>query len=386
MNMNIGFNEDYLNKNIYTKKITIDSYDRNKKYIPMNDTRSNSNNYQINLDKYPELQKNVIGISLVNAFIPNSEYLINNYNNKFNLFINNNIELIELEIGNYHNNLNTNLEAQLKTNDPTFKINYDIHLNIYTIECDNPFTLLFETGVCTNINEILGVDKLDIESKKNLTTGKYEIKTGHLELHPSKYVDIVVDEIPKIGLIHTTKDENSYILDRVFFDNQYGNYKLHYTNDYDRIYNFFNAIEIKNLTIKLYNDKNKIYDSKYLDNVLTFEFILLKNDLVKKEFKDNLNMEKLFIKYLKEFSLNKTFNDKNNKQLINMFNQNLHSILNKNQSFNEELLVKIQNNKIKNDNEGNQLKDENKDNNSNFNLNNLILIIIIICLLLKIFI
>lgn len=381
--MSIGFNEDYLNKNIYTKKITIDSYDRNKNYIPLNEIRSNSNNYQINLDKFSELQKNIIGISLVNAFIPNSEYLINNYNNKFNLFINNNIELIELEIGNYQNNLNNKLQHELQKHDSNFKVNYDSYLNIYTITSNISFTLLFETGVCTNINEILGFDKVDINSELNLDTSKYEIKTGNLELHSSKYVDIIIDEIPKIGLIYNTKDENSYILDRVFFDNQYGNYKLHYTNDYDRIYNFFNAIEIKNLTIKLYNDKGKIYDSNYLDNVLTFEFILLKNDLFKKEFKDTLNIEKLFIKYLKECSLNKKMNDKNNKELINSFNRNLHFILNKNQLFNEELLLKIQNNKTKDSKIENKLKD---DNNSNFNLNNLILIIIIICLLLKIFI
>ena len=40
--MSVGFNKNFLNKNLYTKKFTFDSYDRDKLFIPNDD----SNNWQ----------------------------------------------------------------------------------------------------------------------------------------------------------------------------------------------------------------------------------------------------------------------------------------------------------------------------------------------------
>ena len=395
--MSIGFNNNYLNKNIYTRKMTIDSFDRNKKYIPNNKIYSDPNNYQINLHKYSELQKNIIGISLISAFIPNSEYLINNNNNKIDILFNNIVYNVELEKGNFDSStgsgsLREHLETALSTQlGVPFTVELDTTTHNFTIKNKtSEFTLLLESGDNCNsyLYETLGLEKKDITS--TISGIEHIITTNHINVHSSKYVDIVIEEIPRIGLISNTKDNENYILDRIYFDNNYGNYKLHYANDYDRIYNFFNAIEIKNLTIKLYNDKNFIYDSNNLDNVISLEFIILKNDLPSNV--NEIKNEMIIIKYLKEIMNDKKKNEKVNKELINTLNKN-------NQSFNKKLIEKLNN--YKNDKQIINLlsdiksKDDNenliKDNQelkttNNFNFNNIILTIIIICLLIKIFI
>ena len=308
--MSIGFNTDYLNKNIYSKKITIDSFDRNKKYIPNNKLYSDPNNYQINLDKYPELQKNIIGITLVSAFIPNSEYLINDNNNKLDILFNNTLKTLELQKGNFDSSTGTeSLKTQLQTALTTqialtFSVELDTTTHNLTIKnSSSEFTLLLETGEnCDSyLYETLGLEKKDIAS--TISGSDHIITTNHINVHSSKYVDIVIEEIPRIGLINNTKNNESYILDRILFNNNYGEYKLHYNNDYDRVYNYFNAIELRNLTIKLYNDKNFIYDSNSLDNVITLEFVILKNELPINidEIKNNLTI----VKYLKEITNDK---------------------------------------------------------------------------------
>lgn len=400
--MSIGFNKDYSNKNIYTKRITIDSFDRNKKYIPNNKSSSDPNNYQINLDKYSELQKNIIGISLISAFIPNSEYLINNNNYKLDILLNNIQQTAELKKGNYDSvdgeeSLRKQLEDALTDIDSFFSVELDTTThNISIKNSSSEFTLLLESGEnCDSyLYETLGLEKKDTASSKIGSTNI--ITTNHINVHSSKYVDIVIEEIPRIGLMNNTKDNESYILERILFNNNYGEYKLHYNNDYDRVYNYFNAIELKNLTIKLYNDKNFIYDSNGLDNVISLEFIILKNELP-----NNINQVKndlVIIKYLKEIMNDKKKNEKANKELINTLNKN-------NQSFNEKLIEKLNNNKnnkhiinllsnIKDSKDNKDSKDtkeeviKNKEEiktTNNFNFNNIILTIIIICLLIKIF-
>lgn len=392
--MSIGFNTDYINKNIYSKKITIDSFDRNKKYIPKNKLYSNPNNYQINLDKYPELQKNIIGISLISAFMPNSEYLINNNNNKLDILFNSTVYNVELEKGNFDSSTGTgSLENALQTAlttqiAGTFSVKLDPTTHNFTIKnTSSEFTLLLETGEnCDSyLYETLGLEKKDVTS--TISGTDHIITTNHINVHSSKYVDIVIEEIPRIGLISNTKDNENYILDRIYFDNNYGNYKLHYANDYDRIYNFFNAIEIKNLTIKLYNDKNFIYDSNNLDNVITLEFIILKNELPTNinEIKNNLTI----VKYFKEIINDKKKNEKINRDFINRINKN-------NESFNKKLIDKLNNNNnnkhiinlLSNIKENKQENNEEKKSKkfNNFNSNSIIVIIITICLLIKIFI
>lgn len=331
--MAVKFNKNFLNKNLYTKKISIDSHDRDRNYIPSYRNTDSPNDYRISLEKFDELRKNIVGISLVSACIPNTEFIINENNNKLDIFINGSLKVVELEPKNYEklSDFSTELETKLKSADPGFTTTPDNDKNIITITNSSfEFTFLLETGNNANCSfqEILGLGYKDIESSSK------SMETGYINIAPNRYVDIVVEDIPRIGLINTTKENENHILERVYLENQYGEYKIHYVNDYDRIYNFFNGIELSNLSIKLLNDKNKIYDSNNVDNVITLEFILLKDNTPDNLYINPSSTDTLLLKYFKAFLIDKKNSDQkmkdymtsinqNNKQLLNAFMKNL---------------------------------------------------------------
>ena len=330
--MSVKFNKNFLNKNLYTKKISIDSHDRDRNYIPSYTDKDSPNDYRISLEKFDELRKNIVGISLVSTCIPNTEFLINKNNNKLDIFINGNLKVVELDIKNYDqlSDFSTDLQTKLQIADPNFNTTFDNDKNSITITNTIEFTFLLETGNNTNcsLQEVLGLGYKDIES-----TSK-SITTSFINLASNRYVDIVIEDIPRIGLINTTKENENNILERVFLDNKYGEYKIHYVNDYDRIYNFFNGIELSNLSIKLLNDKNKIYDSNNVDNVITLEFILLKDNTPDNLYINPSSTDTLLLKYFKAFLIDKKSSDQkmkdymtsinqNNKQLLNVFMKNL---------------------------------------------------------------
>ena len=332
--MSVKFNKNFLNKNLYTKKISIDSHDRDRNYIPSYRDTDSPNDYKISLEKFDELRKNIVGISLVSACIPNTEFIINENNNKLDVLYNGNIYCLKLTPNHYTSisNFATELNIQLTTTIPTggFAASKTSNSNTITITSTNNFTFLFETGNNSNfsIQEVLGFGYKDIESSSNSLT------TGMINIASNRYVDIVIEEIPRIGLINTTKENENHILERVYLENQHGEYKIHYVNDYDRIYNFFNGIELSNLSIKLLNDKNKIYDSNHVDNVITLEFILLKDNTPDNLYINPSSTDTLLLKYFKAFLIDKKSSDQkmkdymtsinqNNKQLLNAFMKNL---------------------------------------------------------------
>ena len=71
----IGFNEIYKNKRTTKIHLAIDSKQRDKTINSKNKTYSDPNDYQIVVNKYKKL-KNVICARVVEAMIPNSEYII----------------------------------------------------------------------------------------------------------------------------------------------------------------------------------------------------------------------------------------------------------------------------------------------------------------------
>ena len=284
--MKVGFNNNFRNKNIITRKITIDSFDRDKSFFSNKKDYSDPNDYKIKLDKYDDIKDKIIGISLISSLIPNSEYTINENNKYLDIIIENELHCIELTPGVYdfddesENSFSSELEEKLnsivdKSTNP-FTVQINTKTTKINIKNDNlEFTILFDTGI-NNENtfyDIIGFNKKDYESINKELTSDF-----HILLHPTKYVDIVIDELPNISTMYNFKDKNDLILDRIYFDNDHGTYKSYHVNEHDRIYNFFNGIELKYLSIKLFNDKGQIFDSNGLDNVITLELIMLKDD------------------------------------------------------------------------------------------------------------
>lgn len=393
--MSVGFNNNFKNKNIITRKITIDSFDRDKNFLSKDKKYSDSNDYKIKLDKYDDIKDKIIGISLISALVPNSEYVINENNKYLDIIIDTELYCIKLTPGIYEldddsdesfsNELETKLNAEVES-DKQFTVKINIKTNKLKITNENvEFSILFETGKNNDktFYDIIGFGKKDYES-----INKELISDFHILLHPTKYVDIVIDELPNISTMYNFKDKNDLILDRIYFDNEYGTYKSHYVYDYDRIYNFFNGIELKYLSIKLFNDKGQIYDSNGLDNVITLELIMLKDDSPSNQY---INPSE-FNKYLKEIVNDKKITDKKNKEFMNYINRS-------NQDFNEKIIKKISNinskefielfSNLKNDIHNLSNKkfdmDLNKKTETTFNLNTIIFVIIILLLLLKIF-
>lgn len=83
--------------------LVIDSRDRNTKLFP------NSNKYIYNLiDTY----KNVTEIELINAYIPDSQTIVNKSNNRIDITYNNVKKILFLNIGNYINDGNNDKEGE----------------------------------------------------------------------------------------------------------------------------------------------------------------------------------------------------------------------------------------------------------------------------------
>ena len=184
---------------------------------------------------------------MVSACIPNTEFIINENNNKLDVLYNGDIYCLKLTPNHYTSisNFATELETQLQTISTipvkSFTAAKQSNSNKIDIKSNTSidFTFLFETGNNSNssIQEVLGFGYKDIESND------YILNTGIINIASNRYVDIVIEEIPRIGLINTTKENENHILERVYLENQHGEYKIHYVNDYDRIYNYYKDLK-----------------------------------------------------------------------------------------------------------------------------------------------
>ena len=187
-----------------------------------------SNDYKIKLDKYDDINDKIIGISLISALIPNSEYTINENNKYLDIIIGDELYCIELTPGVYDfdddSDISFSDELASKLNEKVSGTPFTVTISTKTnkIEISNSvdsFTILFGTGI-NNENtfyDIIGFEKKDYESIDNKLISDF-----HIILHPTKYVDIVIDELPNISTMYNFKEKNDLILDRIYFDNNYG--------------------------------------------------------------------------------------------------------------------------------------------------------------------
>mgnify|MGYP001210245476 CR=1 FL=1 len=279
-------NDVYKNKRIMKVHLAIDSRDRNKKINSNNKTYSDPNDYQITINKYKTF-RNVISVRLIEAMIPNSQFLINNNNKYLDIIlptasIETNVELIP---GNYTaSSLGSHIAIQLNAAlaDVGIAGTFTVALNSTTtykttISHDTTdFTLLFETGLNANcsIAHVLGFEKEDVTSSSNTIDSVYAY-----HINSSKYVDLKIDEIPDIGTtIDIKEDVQNQILKRIPLDVDFGREQYYRANDLDRLYNYFNPIELSKLNIKILSDNGKIYDSNRIDNYFILELLMLQDE------------------------------------------------------------------------------------------------------------
>ena len=366
----IGYDEIYNNKRIMKTNIAIDSKERNKKINSKNKDYSDPNDYQIVINKYRKF-RNVISARIIEVMIPNTEFIVNNSNKYLDIYFNNEINL-EIPVGNYSF---SSLAAQIQTIiNASSLTGFTVTLNNSnsfktTIENTTPtsFTLLFQTGknADCNIGELLGYDKIDqesiLESLKHTAVSDYSY-----HLNSTKYVDIKIDEIPDIGTTIDVKENiKNQILKRVPLDVDFGKEK--YCQFDDKNYNYFTPIELSKLTIQIFNDKGKLYDSNRIDNYFILQLVMLQdkapdnvgfnsipNNIENKNQPVIINKKKSDLNKFDELGLKEDFqnnelNKINNDELNN--NELINNELNNNKSTN--IINLLENNNESNNNESN---------------------------------
>jgi len=276
---NIGFSEIYKNKRILKKHITVDSKERNKDIHSKNKSYSDPNDYVMSIDKYNRF-KNVVSVRIIEAMIPNSQYVINENNKWLDIILPGGTTEtnIELTPGNYSfSSLGAHLVTILGNAGHVFTVVLDnTATRNTTITAASKFTLLFKTGqnAKCSIANVLGFKREDKESIANIAVSDYAY-----HLNNSKYVDIQIDEIPDIGnTLDIKQDETRQILKRIPIDVDFGQEKFYFVTDSDRSYNYFTPIELSKLTIKFYNDLGYIYDSNRIDNYIILEISMLQDE------------------------------------------------------------------------------------------------------------
>ena len=380
----IGYEDIYSNKRIMKTNIAIDSKERDKKINSKNKDYSDPNDYQIVINKYKKF-RNVISARIVEVMIPNTEYIVNNNNKYLDIYYNSNEINLEIPVGNYSF---SSLAAKIQNTMTSYQDSSSSNpLSGFTVTLNNSnsfkttiennsndiFTLLFQTGknADCSIGELLGYDKIDQESisdgAKTTAVSDYSY-----HLNSTKYVDIKIDEIPDIGTTIDVKENiKNQILKRVPLDVDFGKEK--YCQFDDKNYNFFTPIELSKLTIQIFNDKGKLYDSNRIDNYFILQLVMLQdkapdnvgfnsipNDIENKNQPVIMNKTHDLNKFHK-IGLDEEF--QSNSNLNN--NNSINNDLNNNNSINNEL----DNNNSTNIN--NLLEEKDQTNTENTNNNEL---------------
>jgi hypothetical protein len=280
-----GYNDVYKNKRMMKVHLAIDSRERNKKINSNRKTYSDPNDFQVTINKYKKF-RNVVSVRLIECMMPNSQFLVNSNNKYIDIILPgaSSATSVELTPGNYNASLlATHIKTILNTalTDVGLPGIFTVTLNsttyITTISNDtSDFTLLFETGTNNNcsIADVLGFEKEDVVSTGNSLSGVYAY-----HLNSSKYVDLKIDEIPDIGTTIDIKENvQNQILKRIPLDVAFGKEQYYKSSELDRLYNYFNPIELSRLNIKIFSDTGKIYDSNRIDNYFILELLMLQDE------------------------------------------------------------------------------------------------------------
>tara|TARA_B110000902_G_scaffold47200_1_gene53609 strand:+ start:426 stop:1388 length:963 start_codon:yes stop_codon:yes gene_type:complete len=214
--------------------------------------------------------KNVIGFRLIRAIIPNTAYTINDMNNTLSFTISSVIYTQTLKNGYY-------TLGNLANAFPTSGSNKILQSMITNDSTTHKFTINYGSNIIYNWNTN--------DKTKNAARlfGFYPTTSAIATSHTSDFVpdmsnhfvDIVVDEIPKIACKDNSSGKNT--IERIYMNTDYGSMKIHESIIYGK-QNYFYPITLEKLSIKLYSDDGKtLYDSQKANHSFEFEITTLKN-------------------------------------------------------------------------------------------------------------
>ena len=229
-------------------------------------TNSNNQNSTGGYGSY----KNVIGFRLIRAIIPNTAYTINDMNNTLSFTISS-TNYTQTLINGYYTLDN------LATAFPTSGSNKILQSMITNDSTTHKFTINYGSNIIYNWNTN--------DKTKNAARlfAFYPVESSQSTSHTSDFVpdmsnhfvDVVIDEIPKIACKDNSSGKNT--IERIYMNTDYGSMKIHESIIYGK-QNYFYPITLEKLSIKLYSDDGKtLYDSQKANHSFEFEITTLKN-------------------------------------------------------------------------------------------------------------
>ena len=243
--------KETLKKYIRKYDLLIDSKDRDI-------TLFEENEYQIELD---EPIHNVFSIELLNAIIPNSDYIINNTNNLLHFKIDGGDEkIVTVTIGNY---TITELLSVLKDSmedlsGETFTITNSTITNKITIAAaGTTFDLLFEDKE-NSISKILG-----FQSKNYINLSNYT-SDNEIILDSDRNIFLSIENIDNI---QTTNKKLTNVFLKLTLNSDKNKY-TYIKTDKDNIYKMRKPLHIKKLLIQFKKYDNSLYNFNGLDHSL----------------------------------------------------------------------------------------------------------------------
>ena len=233
-----------------------------------------TNDYEYNFIRQTgggyDAYKNVIGFRLIRANIPNTAYTINDMNNTLAFTISGTDYTQTLTNGYYTLDNISNafptsgsnkIHKSMVTNDPNthkFTINYGTSITYNWLTND----------ITKNAAKLFGFYHGTSTTATSHTSDFVPDMSNH-------FVDIVIDEIPKIACKDNNNGRNT--IERIYMNTEYGSMKNHESIIYME-QNYFFPISLSKLSIKLYSDDGKtLYDSQNANHSFEFEITILKN-------------------------------------------------------------------------------------------------------------
>jgi len=269
--------EELLNSYDYCQLLTIDSRD-------INYDIDNINNYSICLERPI---KNVNTIELLSAEIPNTNYIINEYNNliyfrELNSQINNNeYYQAEIQIGNYNiSDLLTEIQNKMNsTGSSSYTLslmNNHIKISSDLTGGDGIFNLYFFGGyenhglkqrrvyLERSMGNILGYDMINLTGENNYVAGKPYDLSGYKNLY------LHIDNIKYENIYHNKSFSKIPLLGV----NQIKYFKSHH--DYNSTHILSPTMDLDILKIRWTDESNNLYNFRGINHSLTFKITSFK--------------------------------------------------------------------------------------------------------------
>lgn len=254
----------------------INSEDREVKLYP------NPSKYVI---KLKEVYKNVTSVTLFNACIPNTSYLVNTNNNILHLSITNIEYKLEIPVGDYTaSNLAVALETALQTLDVNFTVTLNTLTNKFTMTNTSAFDLLFigssefhndhkrNTYLKRSIGKIIGFPKQNFTGLLTYTApNKYNLSSD-------PYTVLKIRELENVS-------SNSTHIDRAFavipmtYPHNTKNYVLSSHSGYTPYIKYFNPplARLDRLTIEFKDSCGNTIDFNGIENFMEFRIMSMNN-------------------------------------------------------------------------------------------------------------